>query len=250
MSVRLDTYCNPAATLLRVALISVTVTAIFASPVLAREISDAQEHEQIRTAALNYLQARLQEERHEDVQIEIGNLDSRLQLSRCDAELEPFMSAHSQLVGNTQVGIRCASPKPWTLYITAKIGVYKQVVSAKRPLLRGATLEPQDMELVREDISSLHRGYLLKTAQAVGKVLRQNLSPGSVITLSQLKTPLAIRRGQKVTLLAETGGIQVRMSGTAMQDAATGDLIRVKNLTSKRIIEGTVLKNGTILVSL
>lgn len=224
--------------------------AIFASSVFARGISDAQDHEQIRAAALNYVEARLQEQQHEDVKIEIGNLDSRLQLTLCDTELEPFMSTHSRLIGNAQIGIRCSSPKPWTLYITARISIYKQVVSAKRPLMRGATLGPKDVELAQQEISRLHRGYLSQTAQAVGKVLRQNLSQGSVITLSQLKTPLVIRRGQKVTMLAESGGVQVRMSGTAMQDASSGDLIRVKNTTSKRIIEGTVLKNGTIKVSL
>jgi flagella basal body P-ring formation protein FlgA len=212
--------------------------------------SHDQNHEEIRQAAADFLNKKLREQQRTDMHIEIGQLDNRLKLANCDQPLEAFVSSHSRLMGNAQVGVRCTSPKPWTLYITAKIAIYEQVVTAKHPLSRGTTLTSDDITLTRSELSRLHRGYLSATDQAIGRLLKHDLSQGAVLTPAQLKTPLLIRRGQKVTLFAEMEGIQVRMSGTALEDGANGELIRVKNLTSKRVIEGTVLKNGTIKVPL
>lgn len=224
--------------------------ASFAALADERKNSDAEPHENIRNSALQFLQATLATEEFTDLEVSIGQLDPRLRLERCATELEPFVSQHTRLMGTAQVGIRCHTPKPWTIYISARINLYQQIVTAKRPLMRGTTLSADDLMLARNEISSLYGRYLTEPEQVIGKVLRQDLNQGSVITLPQLKNPVLIHRGQKVTLLAEMDGIEVRMTGTAMQNAVSGDLIKVKNLTSQRIIEGIVLNNKTIKVSL
>ena len=49
-------------------------------------------------------------------------------------------------------------------------------------------------------------------------------------------------------LSMKTGAIAVRVSGIAMADGARGDRIKVKNLSSKRIVDGTVSNENLILV--
>ena len=55
---------------------------------------------------------------------------------------------------------------------------------------------------------------------------------------------LIVRRGDRVTLLAKSNTIEVRMEGEALSDGSQGDRIRVKNLRSRQTIEGELSENG------
>lgn len=53
-----------------------------------------------------------------------------------------------------------------------------------------------------------------------------------------------------VTIVANVGGIEVRMKGKALKSGALGDWVSVKNVSSKRQIEGRVTDAGVIQVTL
>jgi flagella basal body P-ring formation protein FlgA len=57
-----------------------------------------------------------------------------------------------------------------------------------------------------------------------------------------------MQRGQRVNLIAGNGGFEVRSSGRVLSDAAVGDLVRVENLASKKIVEGLVTTKGDVRV--
>ena len=59
-----------------------------------------------------------------------------------------------------------------------------------------------------------------------------------------------IARGQRVWLLAESGSLTVRMSGTALETGAPGDRIRVQNNESKKVVQGLVGDDGFIRVGI
>jgi flagella basal body P-ring formation protein FlgA len=73
---------------------------------------------------------------------------------------------------------------------------------------------------------------------------------GMVLTPALLKPQLLIKRGEKVTILADTGAVQVRMEGKALMDGARGQVIRVRNLSSKREVEAAVVAPGIVQVRL
>jgi len=43
--------------------------------------------------------------------------------------------------------------------------------------------------------------------------------------------------------------LKVQMNGKALQDGSAGDLIRVKNLSSDRVIQGEVQMDGTVSIN-
>ena len=51
-----------------------------------------------------------------------------------------------------------------------------------------------------------------------------------------------------MTLLAKSNIVEVRMEGEALMDASYGDRIRVKNLRSRRTIEGKLAENGNTVI--
>ena len=47
-----------------------------------------------------------------------------------------------------------------------------------------------------------------------------------------------MQRGQSVTLVADVGGMSVRMAGKVLSDGMVNQRVRVQNLSSGRIVEG------------
>ena len=82
----------------------------------------------------------------------------------------------------------------------------------------------------------------------VGQTLRRRLQRDQVVTPSQLVSRKTVRRGQKLTILAGSPGIEVRMRGKALQNGNPGDLIPVQNLASKKKLEARIVDQGLVRV--
>ncbi|MFO1349956.1 MAG: flagellar basal body P-ring formation chaperone FlgA [Gammaproteobacteria bacterium] len=183
--------------------------------------------------------------------IRVQSLDSRLSLAECGAQLEAFTPSGARLYGNTSVGVRCcAEPNPWSVYVSAYVRAYGEVVVAARTLARGAIIDDADLKTERRDLTTLAGGFESSTENIVGKQLRRPLQAGEVVATSALLTRPLIKRGEQVTILARSGAVEIKASGIAMRDAALGERLAVRNLASQRIVEGKVVADHRIEIEL
>lgn len=208
-----------------------------------------QDHASIREAAASFLE---QQTAHPTatIQIEVGRLDERLTLAACSGKLATFLPPGGRATGNLTVGVRCDAPKPWTIYLSANVKVLAPVAVARRALPRGVMLQAGDLEMIETDIASLTAGYVDTVQEAAGKQLKTALTKGSIVSPRQLEQPRLVRRGERVTISARTGGIDIRMEGKALADGIHGERIRVQNLGSRRVIDATVVSAGTVEVQM
>jgi flagellar basal body P-ring formation protein FlgA len=185
-----------------------------------------------------------------DIAVNAGPLDDRLRLRACDEGLEAFMAPGTRTSGNTTVGVRCQGPVSWTLYVPVHIEVHGEVVVLAQPLPRGTVLQRSHLRLEQQDVGRLSAGYLASPEEASDMVLRRALQAGTVLTPQMVEPPRLVQRGQRVLLLAETGSVAVRVEAEAMGDGALGERVRVRNLSSQKIVEGQVLSHGVVGVSM
>ena len=178
--------------------------------------------------------------RSEPPQIQLRDLDPRLRLAQCAAPLEAFLPGGAKTVGSTSIGVRCPGSKPWTVYQSATVQVFDQVLVASRFLSKGTILNAADLRSERRELSGLPGGYETAPAQLIGKQLRQALMAGAEIAPQAVKVVPAIRRGETVTIVSRQGGMEVSSSGTALSDAELGGRVRIRNESSQRVVEGTV----------
>lgn len=214
------------------------------SPVVAGN----QPTEVLRQTVLNFLQAQTENRTEQDIEISVGRIDRRLKLVACQQSPAVFLATGAKLQGKLTVGLRCAGPKPWTIYVPAQIKIFAEVIAATQPLLRGKEVSTTDLMLVRQELSQLRSGYFTKTEAVIGKILTQNIAAGHAITPKKVKAAILVRRGEKVTIVASIGTLKVKGKGEALKDAARGELVSVRNSQSKRIIQGVVTKPGTVNV--
>lgn len=205
-----------------------------------------QPQDTLLDSARSFLETQLSPSMKQSAEIVLGHLDPRLRLKTCDAELQPFLPTGAKLPGKLNVGIRC--PEAWTVYLSAEIRVFAEIIIAARTLSRGATLSAGDTTSQRMEVSNLNSGYYLQSREVEGKILKRSVPAGRPLTPNMLRAPLLVRRGDSVTIIASTAGLQVRMKGKAMEDAALGERVSVQNLRSKRIVEGTAIESGLVQV--
>lgn len=213
--------------------------------------SERQSHEAILEAARSLLAAEASSS-HPDARIEIetGRLDPRLLLPACPAPLEAFRTTSTPPAGNLTVGVRCPSGTGWTVYAPATVSVHVPVVVLARAQTRGAILTSDDIRIDERNIGALSGGYLLDPSRALGMELRRNLPVGTVLTANAVTAARIIQRGQSVTLIAEGASVTVRMNGEALEDGTAGTRIRVRNLSSKRVVEGVVDGPGIVRIAM
>ncbi len=179
-------------------------------------------------------------------EIRVGSLDRRLRLTACSVPLEAFSASHSPRGDTLTVGVRCTAPKPWTVYVSARVRHRGPVVVTTRALARGAVISAGDLRVTRKDVSTTPGSAIQDPDRAIGKRLRRPVSAGAVLTENLLEEVPLIRRGQRVELVAGSGMLSVRMTGRALSDGAAGQRIRVRNVKSRKVVEGVVDPAGFV----
>jgi len=216
------------------------------TPVGANNQSTEVLHQTVR----DFLQAQTAKRAGQDIEISVGRIDRRLKLAVCPKAPTAFLAPGAKLQGKLTVGLHCTGPKPWTVYVPAQIKIFADVIAATQPLFRGNEISASDIMLVRQELAQLRSGYFTKTDAVLGKVLTQNLAAGHAITPKRIKAAILVRRGEKVTIIASVGTLKVSGKGEALNDAARGELVSVRNSQSKRIIQGIVTKPGTVSIQM
>lgn len=169
-----------------------------------------------------------------------GHLDPRLRLPRCGKPLETFFAQSERVRARTVVGVRCTGASPWKVYVPVDVAEVRPVLVARRALPRGHVLAADDLAVEERDVSRLTGGYLSEPGAAVGQKLARRLVAGSHVTAGMLKSDPVVRRGQSVTLIVQSGSVNIRMAGEALMDGAANQRIRVTNNSSRRVVEGLV----------
>ncbi|SEB04077.1 flagellar basal body P-ring formation chaperone FlgA [Paraburkholderia sartisoli] len=205
-----------------------------------------QDGEVVRRAALAFLQQQVVGLPGK-VEITIAPVFPR-GLAACTT-LEPFMPTGTRLWGRTTVGVRCAGARPWTMYMQARITVHGTYYVASRPMNPGETLSAADLVAREGDLTMLPQAVVTDPSQAVGSATTMRVSAGLPLRLDMLKSASSVTIGQTVKVVAQGQGFAISAEGSAMNNAAPGQPVRVKT-SSGQVIQGIVKNGGTVEIQL
>ncbi len=146
-----------------------------------------------------------------------------------------------------QAAAHCGAPA-WTLYVSVTIDAHMAVVVAARPITAGQTLESGDLALQDEPIS-LYAGRTVfyHPEDAVGGMAVMSLPVGTILTGSSVLQPIVVQAGQSITVTAQSGGVDISITGTAEQSGRVGDTIIVTNPSSGRRFPAVVTRDGVLV---
>ncbi|HDS0947531.1 TPA: flagellar basal body P-ring formation protein FlgA [Stenotrophomonas maltophilia] len=196
--------------------------------------ADWQPVASIRTAALSTLAAGTEGE---------AVVADALRLPRCGAPLQV------QPTANTTVEVSCPDAGGWRLFVPVKVRRNQAVLVLTRGIATGETLGAADISIAQRDAARIAGAVLSDPATAVGRIARRPLQAGTLLSANDLVTQRLIKRGDNVALVSRRGSVEVRIAGRAMGDAGENERVSVENLSSRRIVQGTVDASGDVIVA-
>ncbi|WP_244472345.1 MULTISPECIES: flagellar basal body P-ring formation chaperone FlgA [unclassified Methylobacterium] len=91
------------------------------------------------------------------------------------------------------------------------------------------------------------RGAVIDAPLAmVGRTARRMLLPGEPVPVNAVEDPRLVSRGAPTQIVFEENGLFITTVGSPLQNGGLGELIRVRNADTGRIVLGTVMADGRI----
>jgi flagella basal body P-ring formation protein FlgA len=133
--------------------------------------------------------------------------------------------------------------------IRVRIRHYENVLVSVDRFKRHDLPIPDKYMIKRMEITSLTENPVTSEDELSGKWARRNVGIGQILTSRMFETIPAITVGQQVSILYKSSCLELTARGTALQPGDIGDMIKIKNNQSKKIIACTVMDDETVQVN-
>lgn len=225
--------------------IIILATLCFAESALA---SSYQSHQQILDTATNFVRSQIPEN-ISIKEVKAGRIDSRIRFKTCSQPLEANSTMHKTIAKNWTINVRCYGDIPWSIYIPVKARLSQKVLLSKTTITRGETITADKIKLVDYEIKNSNQHYFSDPANITGLEARRTIRPDRLIISSMLQKALLVHRKESVLIFARNSKIQISMKGTALKNGHYNEVIKVRNNSSKKIIEALVTDRGVVSVN-
>ena len=132
--------------------------------------------------------------------------------------------------------------------ITGRANIKRHVPVLAHRLESGTVIAMTDIDWATVPDDRVSSNVVTSADQLIGHELRHNVADGDVVHTNDVMPPRLVTRGALVTLKIETPVMQLTAQGRSLQDGAEGDVVRVNNTQSSRMVEGTVTGPGEVTI--
>jgi len=130
--------------------------------------------------------------------------------------------------------------------VPIQVTLYDDVVTTTRRLRRHEVITAGDVSLERREVELKRDKPYVDLAKVIGYRVQRSLTAGRALTPSAIEEVPLVKRGQRVTVRYQSGNLLLTTIGEAIEDGWKGRPVRVKNLSSKRLITGIPVDLGLV----
>lgn len=142
--------------------------------------------------------------------------------------------------------VSCPGNTGWRINTAVRPDVYVPVVMPTSLIERNTVLTADNLQLKKYNVSGQRNGLVMRMEEVIGLTSKRALQPGKPLTRSELVLPILVKRDQPVTIVSHTEGITASMPGIALKNGRKGDVIKIRNASSQRVISGVVDDAGIV----
>lgn len=225
-------------------LITACFLALFCSQSIALTGNESRRIE-ISALVRSFLQQQLIASDNEKIEISVNSIDQRVRIKKCLQPLSLSLPGNSRLSRNTTVEVRCE--QDWKMYIPAQIKRLKPIVVAAQSLSPGTLLNQVNLVVAYKDILTLRGSVIFDITTITGSKIKRYVQQGQPIMSNLI---CLVCSGDPVTIYARSGSLTIKSLGTALKDGSMGQVITVKNTSSGRRIQATVVAVSEVEIKL
>ncbi|WP_299489607.1 flagellar basal body P-ring formation chaperone FlgA [uncultured Shewanella sp.] len=147
----------------------------------------------------------------------------------------PIINSADIDFGQVQRKLSCPS-QGWSLYVRAKVEVTARLPVFNRVMKRGEQVKAKDVTWMKLSLKGSDKEVLTKLEDIIGRQVVRKQHRFKPIKAMYLGAPVLVKIGDKVIIEAKSQGFYAKMPGEALESGSEGEAVRVKNLSSGKII--------------
>ncbi|MCP5003412.1 MAG: flagellar basal body P-ring formation protein FlgA [Planctomycetes bacterium] len=189
-----------------------------------------------------------------DITIELRNVpgDQWVTKGRDEIYLEALLADANKIRGNVVVMVTATTNSDgipiFKIPVHFRVSVFEFIAISKRKIDPYKSLTKENVFLARRETTRVRGSIFSSIEDLKGKVTSRSVLPFTVITEEILETPPTVRKGDVVTLYIKTGTFKIVTKGLVQENGITGDVIRVKNFDTKKIIHGEIIDSANVQI--
>jgi flagella basal body P-ring formation protein FlgA len=132
--------------------------------------------------------------------------------------------------------------------IRVRIEILQEFVVSVKNLGRDSVISANDVSLQKKWVRSIPLNAISNMDEVVGKLLCVSIRPNTEISRNMLKEVTAVKRGKMVQIVLDSGAINITTMGLSEEDGAEGSFVKVRNISSNKIIYARVVGEAKVKV--
>lgn len=134
------------------------------------------------------------------------------------------------------------------LPVTALVRVVASHVVVRQPIARGVAVSEDAVTAVRDELKGIPISRLPLIGDVIGARSLRPLLAGDIVLPSFVALRRVVEPGDRVTVVALAGAIEVTAQFVAADGGSVGDTIRVRNPETRKYLRGRIVKAGRVEV--
>ncbi len=166
------------------------------------------------------------------------------------ANIQVRSRAGEQYIGRTSFAVRICKGDTFVREETVRvrIEVLTDVVVTAHGIIRDAVIGQADVTVASKWKDSATAASLSDASEVIGKKAAMRLNAGTEITRHMLRSVPVVKKGEVVRIVLENGPMVISTVGLCQEDGGQGDMVRVQNISSKKIIFARVAGQSLVRV--
>ncbi|WP_232366455.1 flagellar basal body P-ring formation chaperone FlgA [Salinimonas sediminis] len=208
---------------------------------------DSSNHQVVQRGVQKYLESQFDAASSlTQITIEVADIDERIRIPDCAAGFAYY--ADEQALGQSYISVRVScNNNQWYLFANAKVLRTQPVVVTASMISPGTVLGADNLSVAQVETNQLRHTAYHSVEALLGARMKHRVRRGQPIQANML---CFICKGDRITIRAQVGGMQVKTSGIAQQDGVIGETIKVTNSSSRKTVVAEVAGTDEVIVRL
>jgi flagella basal body P-ring formation protein FlgA len=132
--------------------------------------------------------------------------------------------------------------------VSLNIRKFVRVLVTQDNLTRHDLPKADKLALQRMDITSISEQPVQSVESLAGYRLKRNIGKGQILTFGAVELIPDIEVGGEVTIVCQEGLLKITVPGEAIQSGSAGDLVKVRNRASGKVLMARVVDDRTVAI--
>lgn len=215
------------------------IFAILSAPtVISAQTVEALTHKEVMQGVIDFVEAKVNPEQVESTRITVLPIDSRIKFYQCSSAIKYKLASDRSFTRQFPVKVSCDEGiKPWKTYIQVVVSEMVEALVVTKNIAKGVRIDADMLKVALVDKFKVKARSISSIDSVLGGRAMRNISRGYQIGLQDV---CLVCKGDDVSIIAKSGSMMIKTSGTAIENGAKGETIKVQNSSSQRIVKGVI----------